>query len=147
MKNDVEPYTPFSEQLALNYVRSHTEVKPSVVIPRRGLAKMFSRFAERGLFATRDMPKGTFIGEYAGRIITLQDLEDPYIDVAYVVWSRNVDPENPMGIYARTGLAMANHSNTSPNMIIREPFMFYASCNIKAGDELLWEYGPNINYG
>jgi len=109
---------------AQEYLRAHTEVRPSTICKRNLLQKIFPSLAEQGLFATKPMPKGTLVGQYTGRSVTENDVRQNLdIDLTHVIW----DSKTKEGIYSKRGLARANHQ--------REGF------NMTHGDELTWKYG------
>jgi SET domain-containing protein len=81
-----------------------------------------------GLFSTVDIKKGEYIGSFG--------LEDAVYTTKFSIW---VDDKQ----YKATGMVKyANHSST-PNAEVKFPEM-YALKNIKAGEEILWDYGDEF---
>jgi hypothetical protein len=131
-----------------------TYVAKSAVSRPKGLAALWPP-GQLGLFARKDIPAGTMIGEYSGDEITADGYKEG--DTDYVLWitakgeaQAGVEGILPStrGIDGKTNLRYANHSRHAFNMAIRlgsEIPRFYAVRDIRAGEELTWQYG-NFDY-
>ena len=95
----------------------------------------------RGLFARRDIPKGTWIGHYEGR--KTRD------DGMHVLWVESGEGENDaeewIGIDGRNELRFLNHSNDPSGEM--DGLDLYARRDIPAGEEITIHYGEEWEEG
>ena len=92
-----------------------------------------------GLFALEDIPKGDFIIEYYGPVLTPKEADDKQGKYLFEVNSRKVIDGTPRYNTAR----YINHS-CLPNCevdIIRGKVYIYAKRRIRAGEEFAYDYG------
>lgn len=131
-----------------------TYVAPSVVI-----VELMVR-AEKGLFASQDIEKGTYIGTYFGRVVQrninkkfkgIKDFLgfimpsgiDQFLNQTYVVWGEDATFEK--GVDGKNNLRYSNHQDVfTANMLVRG-FNFYARRDVAKGEELTWPYSATIS--
>ncbi len=92
-----------------------------------------------GLFAKEPIKKGEFIIEYTGKILTQKEADKKGGRYLFEVNSRKVIDGSPRSNKAR----YANHS-CCPNaevIIKKGRVLLYATKNIKAGEEITYDYG------
>ena len=116
-------------------------MKPGTYIPRIGnYAYTVKRSsAGFGLFADEPIPKGKFIIEYYGPIMTPDEADEKKGKYLFEISSRRVADGTPRYNTAR----YINHS-CRPNCrtdIVRGKIYIYARRNIKPGEELAYDYG------
>ena len=111
----------------------------------------------RGVYATSDIGKGNFVVEYAGDLVTLEEAKrreqkygmDPKAG-SYMYYFRTDKKSYCLDATAETGRLgrLVNHSKKNANlkpkvhMLANKPhIIMLASRDIKAGEELLFDYG------
>jgi uncharacterized protein len=91
----------------------------------------------RGVFATKPIPEGEFIGEYEGTETQRND--------THVLWIYSENREVWVGIDGTNDLKYLNHSK-APNCHFIGPDLF-ASRDIEPGEELTFDYGKDWEGG
>ena len=114
------------------------EVRPSLI-----------QGAGRGLFALREYHRNEFINQYKGKLLSF-DEGMRFPDRTYMM-ERPADEEWGLvagfidGCYKFNDMRFINHSRDNPNCIARllrnGTVGIYARRRIRAGDELLFDYG------
>ena len=116
-------------------------MKTRAYIPREGKYAYTVRRSDAGLglFAAESIPKGKFIIEYHGPIMTPDEADDRKGKYLFEISGRRVVDGSPRYNIAR----YINHS-CRPNCrtdIVRGKIYVYARRNIKPGEELAYDYG------
>ncbi|KAI1289554.1 Histone-lysine N-methyltransferase set-1 [Halotydeus destructor] len=136
------------ESLKKYYISTNTDPKHFQVDDIKGKGK--------GIFSMVDIPKGSFVCEYSGDLIDLDEAkirEKNYESdgsgcyMYYFEWNKQklcIDATKPSGRIGR----LVNHSRKSPNCKTRlfiynsrPHLIFIALRDIKAKEELLYDYG------
>ena len=104
-----------------------------------------SKIDKNGLYANRDIKKGTKIIEYKGKIISVKQSEtDPKFDNGRAIYLFNLNKKYDLdGDFKFNTARLINHS-CDPNCEVFGSGMkvfVYAMKNIKKGDELSYDYG------
>ena len=104
-----------------------------------------SNIDNRGLYANKDIKKGTRIIEYKGKIITRkQSEENPKFDNDKAIYLFNLNSRYDLdGDFKYNTARLINHS-CDPNCEVDGiglKIWVYAIKNIKKGDELSYDYG------
>ena len=104
-----------------------------------------SKIDKNGLYASRDIKKGTKIIEYKGKIITTEQTEnDPKFDNGKAIYLFNLNKKYDLdGDFKFNTARLINHS-CDPNCEVFGSGLkvwVYAMKNIKKGDELSYDYG------
>lgn len=94
------------------------------------LYKGKSKIEGNGLFSREDIKKGDYIG-------TFEVVEAKYV-TKFSIWYKNKWHR------AICVLKYANHSK-KPNVEVSESLYMYALKDIKAGTEIVWDYGEGWN--
>ncbi|MEM8884877.1 MAG: SET domain-containing protein-lysine N-methyltransferase [Planctomycetota bacterium] len=92
----------------------------------------------RGLFAARNIPAGTHLGQYEGPQVLAEEEES--LDMTYVLWVWD-DEDNVFGIDGRNELRYVNHSGR-PNVEFVGADL-YTLRDISLGEELTHHYGED----
>lgn len=122
-----------------------TYVAPSQVIPRQKrlswwAKKIFGEYKpqrERGLFANKSFKKGDYIGNYDGIIVDKKYLSKLDASFDYVIWP---SIHSNIGILGYNPLRRSNHQPEARANMSLIGLSFYASADIKPGDEMTWPY-------
>lgn len=105
-----------------------------------------------GLFAVEDIPKGTFIGEYCGEIVSNEEAERR--GIVYEEYFFTLSSETSIDA-TRKGNHMRFVNGTFPgdkfencqpkilSVLGEHRIAFYASKTIKAGSEIFMDYGAD----
>ncbi|GAC1386025.1 MAG: SET domain-containing protein-lysine N-methyltransferase [Ginsengibacter sp.] len=96
-----------------------------------------SRFG-KGIFTTTDLPKNSFLFKITGAPLTFRDTLTMGADECYSIQvglDKYLVPDYPF--------RMSNHS-CEPNCGITRDLDFITLCDIKAGEELLWDYSTSM---
>jgi len=116
---------------------NHTTKKNTVLL--QSLFRVApSEIHGRGIFAKVNIPKGTYMGEYEGPKATDHELE--YSPNTFEVEHSKNKIEIREG---KTILRLLNHEGRWPNAEF-DAFKLYAIKNIKAGDEVTFNYGRTL---
>ena len=104
-----------------------------------------SKIDKNGLYANRDIKKGTKIIEYKGKIISVKQSEtDPKFDNGRAIYLFNLNKKYDLdGDFKFNTARLINHS-CDPNCEVFGSGLkvfVYAMKNIKKGDELSYDYG------
>ncbi len=104
-----------------------------------------SKIDKNGLYANRDIKKGTKIIEYKGKIISVKQSEtDPKFDNGRAIYLFNLNKRYDLdGDFKFNTARLINHS-CDPNCEVFGSGLkvfVYAMKNIKKGDELSYDYG------
>ena len=104
-----------------------------------------SKIDKNGLYANRDIKKGTRIIEYKGKIISSKQSEiDPKFDNGKAIYLFNINKRFDLdGDFKFNTARLINHS-CDPNCEVFGEGMkiwIYAMKNIKRGEELCYDYG------
>ncbi len=104
-----------------------------------------SQIDKNGLYASRDIKKGTKIIEYKGKIITAEQTEnDPKFDNGKAIYLFNLNKKYDLdGDFKFNTARLINHS-CEPNCEVYGTGLkvwVYAIKNIRKGDELSYDYG------
>ena len=104
-----------------------------------------SKIDNRGLYANRDIKKGTRIMEYKGKIITVKQTEsNPKFDNGKAIYLFNLNKRFDLdGDFKFNTARLINHS-CEPNCEVNGEGLkvwVYAIKNIKKGEELTYDYG------
>ena len=104
-----------------------------------------SKIDKNGLYANRDIKKGTKIIEYKGKIISVKQSEtDPKFDNGRAIYLFNLNKRYDLdGDFKFNTARLINHS-CDPNCEVFGSGLkvfVYAMKNIKKGDELTYDYG------
>tara|TARA_B100001248_G_C27012940_1_gene288489 strand:+ start:63 stop:518 length:456 start_codon:yes stop_codon:yes gene_type:complete len=104
-----------------------------------------SKIDKNGLYANRDIKKGTKIIEYKGKIISVKQSEtDPKFDNGRAIYLFNLNKKYDLdGDFKFNTARLINHS-CNPNCEVFGTGLkvfVYAMKNIKKGDELSYDYG------
>ena len=104
-----------------------------------------SKIDKNGLYANRDIKKGTKIIEYKGKIISVkQSVTDPKFDNGRAIYLFNLNKRYDLdGDFKFNTARLINHS-CDPNCEVFGSGLkvfVYAMKNIKKGDELSYDYG------
>lgn len=96
----------------------------------------------RGLFATKDIPKGEHILTLTGKIITQEDVDQKpkkqQANALQIEYDFYMDLEEP-GV-------LINHS-CNPNTGIQADKEVISIKDIKAGEEITWDYSTSVDGG
>lgn len=93
---------------------------------------------ERGLFTKIPIKADSLIGEYEGRQVSMDEVNEEQIPTTYIIWTK--DPQGKLiGVVGENKLRFSNHSK-KPNMKVVGN-LFYALQDIPAEEELTWNYG------
>ena len=108
-----------------------------------------SKIDKNGLYANRDIKKGTKIIEYKGKIISVKQSEtDPKFDNGRAIYLFNLNKRYDLdGDFKFNTARLINHS-CDPNCEVFGSGLkvfVYAMKNIKKGDELSYDYGFNFD--
>ena len=108
-----------------------------------------SKIDKNGLYASRDIKKGTRIIEYKGKIITSKQSEtNPKFDNGKAIYLFNINKKFDLdGDYNFNTARLINHS-CDPNCEVTGAGLkiwVYAMRNIKKGEELSYDYGFNYD--
>ena len=108
-----------------------------------------SNIDNRGLFASKNIKKGTKIIYYIGKIITKKQTENnPKFDNDKAIYLFNLNNRYDLdGDFAYNTARLINHS-CDPNCetdIIRGKIWINAIKNIKQGEELTYDYGYDMD--
>ena len=108
-----------------------------------------SNIDNRGLFASKNIKKGTKIIYYTGKIITKKQTENnPKFDNDKAIYLFNLNNRYDLdGDFAYNTARLINHS-CDPNCetdIIRGKIWINAIKNIKQGEELTYDYGYDMD--
>ena len=108
-----------------------------------------SKIDKIGLYANRDIKKGTRIIEYKGKIITTrQSEENPKFDNGKAIYLFNINKKYDLdGDFKFNTARLINHS-CEPNCEVFGSGLkiwVYAIKNIKKGEELSYDYGFNYD--
>jgi SET domain-containing protein len=96
----------------------------------------------KGMFAAEDIPKGACIIEYIGRPATKEQMRKN--TGKYLFWLDEAETEMIDGNIAANKARFINHS-CQPNCEVDQDgkrIFIFAIKNIKAGEELNYDYGP-----
>tara|TARA_B100000963_G_C22583189_1_gene651831 strand:- start:129 stop:578 length:450 start_codon:yes stop_codon:yes gene_type:complete len=104
-----------------------------------------SKIDKNGLYANRDIKKGTRIVEYKGKIISVKRSElDPKFDNGKAIYLFNINKRFDLdGDFKFNTARLINHS-CNPNCEVFGvglKIWVFAMKNIKKGDELSYDYG------
>ncbi len=104
-----------------------------------------SKIDRNGLYANRDIKKGTKILEYKGKIISVKKSEEnPKFDNDKAIYLFNINKRYDLdGDFKFNTARLINHS-CNPNcevLGVGLKVWVYAMKNIKKGDELSYDYG------
>ena len=104
-----------------------------------------SKIDKNGLYANRDIKKGTRIIEYKGKIISVKKSEEnPKFDNGKAIYLFNINKRYDLdGDFKFNTARLINHS-CNPNcevLGVGLKVWVYAMKNIKKGDELSYDYG------
>lgn len=109
-----------------------------------------------GLYALRDIPKGTYLGRYSGALLPEMGEADVAICIGYLTAygfgeDMTIDPEDE--VWGRGNVLHKGNFSHEPNMMLDEDSFGYpymkAIRNINKGDELTYWYGiefPPVPY-
>lgn len=104
-----------------------------------------SKIDKRGLYACRDIKKGTRIIEYKGRIISAKKSEtDPKFDNNKAIYLFNINKKLDLDGDFKFNIARLINHSCEPNCEVfgsGNKVWIYAMRNIKEGDELSYDYG------
>ena len=104
-----------------------------------------SKIDKRGLYACRDIKKGTRIIEYKGRIISAKKSEtDPKFDNNKAIYLFNINKKLDLDGDFKFNIARLINHSCEPNCEVfgsGNKVWIYAMRNIKKGDELSYDYG------
>jgi hypothetical protein len=122
-----------------------TRVAPSIIIPAPSLEfnilgvsiKLALSQRQRGLFAKRDIPAGSYIGTYEGIIVDMSYLNELDEDVKYVLFPEGV---RSLGVLGDNVLIMSNHSPVGTANMSLVGMDFRAATDVLKGEELTWPY-------
>ena len=135
-KSVVERLRRFESCPAHNYMhKSDKSNKESNVSVRVGRSK-----AGLGLFAEERIPKGTFIIEYYGPVMTEDEADDHPNKYLFAITKKRVIDGSPRYNLAR----YINHScrPNAESMISKRKYVYiYATRNIAEGEEIAYDYG------
>ncbi|MBS0603575.1 MAG: SET domain-containing protein-lysine N-methyltransferase [Verrucomicrobia bacterium] len=109
--------------------------------------KKVSDVVGHGLFATKDYKKGEVIGHYAGRIVPTKSIEDD--SYAFEMFANPFEGHSIEGAEESNATRYINHAPLKYTNVDTVEFfdkglpyvIFTARCAIKAGEELLYDYG------
>jgi len=104
-----------------------------------------------GLFATKDIPSGTFLFDYRGEVLDTDQFDHRYPDgvpADYVVQvgDQYIDAADP----SRSNIARKMNHSRQPNCIcwtlnglqeVKPRVLFFTAENVDQGSELTWNYG------
>ncbi|KAI9501294.1 hypothetical protein BX070DRAFT_228669 [Coemansia spiralis] len=120
-----------------------------------------------GVVTKRDIPRGTFIAEYVGEIISFEEAERRGIEDTAVGLTYLFDMDMACGYTESADFSVdaKTHGNVthffnhscSPSMEIRPVYIehrdprlhrlaFFSTRNIRAGEELTFDYSPSYNF-
>ena len=104
-----------------------------------------SKIDKNGLYANRDIKKGTRILEYKGKIISVKKSEtDPKFDNGKAIYLFNINKRYDLDGDFKYNLARLINHSCEPNCEVLGSGLkiwIYAMRNIKKGEELSYDYG------
>ena len=142
--------TVLKDKTTIELLGKFTYVADSVVIPQpkwkiiRALA-----LPEQGLFAKKEIPANTYLGEYEGEEVTWETLGDR--SAKYVAWKTRPQDKGHIfshmrGVLGSTWFKFSNHaSKDRANMQLKQ-LSFYTSRSVQKNEELTWCYGPHVSF-